>query len=157
MNHNSKLAARVAAKNRANQLAFDAQKTLLPIFAQFVGQKIVNGDGSFVVKLRNLVKESIATYDGGNSQIYLYGSRYSICYVAKTWEQFNGCSYYAETSFYLGELQNGNTLEKLCNPLVCHAVLTEEAILQARVEVKKARKILQDAESALCGFGEYDN
>lgn len=152
---NEKLAARVTAKNRANKLAMDIHDKLAPIFAQYVGKKVETSTGSLVAKLNKEVDAAIAEIKKENCKIFRSQSRYSICYVVQTWENVGSC-YYAETYIYLGETSNG-ILSKILAKNELKTDYSVDQILKAREEIRKARTILQNAESNLCGFGEYDN
>ena len=109
--HKTKLAARVAAKNRANQIANEIYAPLKAIFDPYVGKKILTQDSSFIHKLRDAVANYLAPLNKPGLQIYRYSPTFSsISFIVKTWETLDGCAYYAETSVYVANLESHNPL-----------------------------------------------
>ncbi len=156
--HKTKLAARVAAKNRANQLAMDAQAQLFAVFSPFIGKKIFINGGNFVATLRAATSETLKSFRTDTSEINFYGSgQYSLCAIARASEVFEGRRFYAETIFYIGDVDRGIDLKSLYVTSVFRTDFNEMEIAENRLKVQSARTALQDLEYKICEFGESDN
>jgi hypothetical protein len=77
----------------------------------------------------------------------------------KTWESTpEGTAFYAETSVCLAQLGYDTGILEMTTDFSPYPTdYSVEAILIAREKVNKAKENLRQAESELCGFGEWDN
>ncbi len=151
MNHTSRLAAKVEAKNKVNARALAITGAYLAAIAPFVGQQIYKADGDFLKKFKAALPEGVP----GD---YFFPSRYNLVRVVRDHAEVNGS--YSETqeaSVYLGKC-DGPILTELYQPMPenFRTDYTVEEIVQARKALTEAKRAVSAAESALCGFGEYD-
>jgi len=156
------LEARVRAVNATNAAANEIYAPLVAAFEPFVGQKILKADGhSFLQKVAKAVPEFVhrrgeAPYWSSMSYCRLRGD-YSLVWECKACENIlndHGCTYHA-TSVYIGELQNG-VLTKILPQHVYRTDYSVAEIIRLRAEYEVAKKIHDEAKSALNPFGEYD-
>ena len=150
-----KLTCKVGAINRANAYGKELYALLTPIFAPLVGKQILKVDGSLLAKYAALVPK----FDYSHAlHVYRHTSDYSLAWTVKTCEPLppTSCMYH-EAVVYIGDL-SGQTLEKLSiHPFDLRSDYTVEEILLKRLDFEKAKKVLDEARSALYPFGEYDN
>ena len=152
--HKSKLAARVAAVNKAHAYAKELHPKLAAVFAPFVGCKVTK-IGRLVAKAEAAVKALDLPYSGGLN-VSRNPSTYTISYNVQACESFDWIAYYHDVGVYVGELK-GDTLDKLM-PLngTYRSDYTELEITSKRAEFKAIEKQYEAAKSALFPFGEYD-
>lgn len=158
--YNNTLTAKIAARNEVNALAnasfTDAAKALEP----FVGQKVCKVDGSLFDKVKKALPPTISANGAGPHSWYSTGHGYNLvlnvktCASAKTSGDYQ-IAHYAETSVYLGHLNNG-VLTKLYDAPSYRADYTEQFVREARQEAEKADKVKREAESKVHYFGMYD-
>lgn len=146
----AKLAAKVAATNRANKNALALYAAFAAAAKPFIGQKIFKADGELTAKFK-------AALPSFPFHFYRYTSNYSLVYIAKESENIeggHGCIY-AEASAYIGDMTNG-VLVKLLDAPNLRTDFTVEEISKARKDVESAKRIVSNLEGKLCGFGLYD-
>lgn len=150
----SRLAAKVKAVNAANAYAVTLYDALTDIFRPLVGQVILKNGGDLLAKVAKLLPE----FPHGNSlMVYKLSSAYSLAWVVKTSENVDGdctCLYH-ETTVYVGNV-SGHTLTELCKPLSLRSDYTVDEIRAARQRHNEAKRIADEARSALYPFGETD-
>ncbi len=148
---NARLEAKVKAINDANAYAPELYAKLIPIFAPYVGQKIIKADGSLIAKIEKQIPE-LAPFT------YRSRSNYSLGYVAKTCAMEpggNGCAYH-ETYVSIGELRDGMLSSLAPAPTGLRTDYTVEEVETKRKAVEKADKALDDAKGELYPFDIYD-
>lgn len=153
-----KLAANIAARNRANTEANRIQAVLIPFFAQYVGQKILKADNSLLAKIKvpdlGISTTSLRNYRDSRSN-------YSLSWEVSANEPDSGdvnghhTVTYANATAYIGELDNG-VLKNVAEPRQHRTDWTEAEIIAAREELKAAQRKVSEAQSKLGPFGEYD-
>lgn len=150
----ARLAARVKAVNAAHACANELHRTLIDIFRPLVGVKLFKVDGSFLAKYLPLLPEFPNRHD---LMVYRHRSDYSLAWTVKTCEQVVGASHclYYETTIYVGEV-SGVTLKNVNDPCDMKTDYTAADIAAKREAYKAAKKVADDALSALNPFGEYD-
>jgi len=145
--------AKIRAYNRAAKRALELHDSLSDVFKQFVGQKVLKGDGSFLAKVAGFIPFMEKTPE---LMIYRYQSNYSMCWVVKACEQVQGqcgCEY-MEVPVYVGEGE-GNVLKSLiARPDLRHDYTFAE-YEKKHEAFKAAQKKLDEAKSALHPFGEF--
>ena len=150
----ARLAARVKAVNAAHACANEFRKILTDIFRPLVGVKLFKVDGSILAKYVPLLPEFPNRHD---LMVYRHRSDYSLAWTVKTCEQVVGASHclYYETTIYVGEV-SGVTLKNVNDPCDMKTDYTAADIAAKRETYKVAKKVADDALSALYPFGEYD-
>lgn len=152
-NHATNLAAAVAARNEVNTQANERFPSIIEALTPFVGATVCKVDGTLFKK----VKEALPVFESstgfGSSCWYSTGHGYSLVLNLKTCHgvQPNGCVY-AETTLYLGDLQNG-VLTRLYDAPNFKTDFTEDFVIQARLAVRAAEEILSAAKSKIYYFG----
>ncbi len=154
----TKLESKVAVKNRSNKLAMELYDKLAPIFAPYVGKKIEIANGGLIAKLKNEIQPAIEDFFRLNHpcQVYQDQSRYCIRYVVRVWDSSSGSTFYGETSVNICNTDGGE-MKEIYGSVLMVTDFKAEDIQKARDDVRKAREVLQSAESRLCYFGEHDN
>ncbi len=152
----SKLDAKIQARNENNRIAMAVYDALIPVFTPYLGKKIQNQDGSFIAKLRPEIEKALAPLKAQAHQIWCNTYPYSLSFCVKTCKNFNGGGYYDECSVYIADMQ-GADIKRLYDRCERKTDFRAEDIIAARAEVTRTRTAYQNAESALAGFGEYDN
>ena len=147
------LKAKVAAVNKGNAYAKELYALLTATFTPFLGEQIFKKEGGLMAKVQKVMP---ALPNGRGLMVYRYGSDYSLVFVVKTDEVIDGHAYYAETSVYIGELDNG-VLTKMTPWSDRRSDFTVEEILRKRKAYEEAKKIADDAKGELHPFGEYDS
>ena len=152
-----KLAARVAAVNRANGAAHQLYADLVKIFEPLVGVKLEKVDGTLRKEFAKLLPEFPYSHA---LHVYRHTSNYSLAWVVKTCEQTNpsgvGHAYYHETVVYIGDMSNG-VLTKISPNGGWKVDYTVAEVKAARERYEQANRAADDARSALHPFGEYDH
>jgi hypothetical protein len=148
----SKLEARIKAVNAANAYAMELYDTLSAVFAPLVGSKIEKVDGDLLARIKSQVPALPCT---PALHVYRDRSPYSLRYVVKTCEVHQGSAYYHEASVYVGDMRDG-VLTKLCDRPDYRTDYTSAEVVANRAAYEAARKVYEDARSALHPFGEYD-
>lgn len=146
------LRCRVAAVNRGNAYAQELYDRMTTVFTPFVGQQILKKEGGLMAKVEKALGQ---LPHGGGLMVYRYNSQYSLVYVVKTDVCEDGHAYYAETSVYIGELENGK-LTKMTPYSERRSDYTVDEITRLRKVYEEAKKAAEDAKGALHPFGEYD-
>ena len=174
-NYPSKLAAKVAAQNEANETANSMYQKAVDAITPFLGKKICKDDGGLLEK----VKAALPEVTGNQNEIngyYSTGHGYNLtinirAYAASvsTRPGFGQHSFTGEAVLYIAEIRDG-ALTKICEPYIRRTDYTETEIQDARRVFEEARKVfeearkvfeearsaLSNAQSNLHGFGEYD-
>lgn len=151
----ARLTARVKAANQAHAYAATLYANLFPIFSKFVGQKIVTAlTGDLLAKIKKLMPE---LENDRNLRVWRVSGDYSLAYGISVNEMVDdrSCIYF-ETTVYFGSMQYG-VLTKMTEFSPLRYDYTVEEILQKRAEYEKAKKLADDAKSALYPFGESDH
>lgn len=153
MANNVRLAARVAAINRANRVAMELYPLLVAVFAPLVGTQVKKQDGDLTAR----VKKLLPTFpDGPNIMVYRLSSDYSLGFVVKTNEPDGPFScLYHETVVYVGNCRNG-VLQNITAAPEHRCDYTAEEVLEKRAAYEAAQKIASALKSALYPFDEYD-
>lgn len=170
MKQTSLLAAKVAARNLVNATINEWAPKLRAIAAQFEGKNI---ELSSATLLRHNVKKAFqalalpngAREGGAAVHAYVTSSGYLLkvsFYVdvpySYSWHgELRHSSHRAEADLYLGDVHNGVLNKAYPDNGPFPTGFTVEAVEAARAAAKTARAALQQAENALCGFGEFDN
>ncbi len=150
---NARLAAQVKATNTAHKYVPQLYDILAPIFAKFVGEKILKQDREFIQKVRQAIPE---LPNSSQLDVYRYMSDYTISWRVRASETVEEKSRYHEFVVNIGELQNG-VLTKICPlPENLRHDYTVEEITQKRQAVENAKEALNDAQGKLYPFEEYD-
>ena len=155
MNHQSNLAAKVAARNNVHARLRGNAQGLFAAIRPFVGKKIKTTNGDFTQAFRNAVNSFVSGAD------FWLSSTYSLARVFKVSENGPRSSFYAEATLYIGEI-DGQTLANVAyaekfDGEAFRIDYNVEAVLKAREEVRAAREALNVAERGLAHFGEHDN
>lgn len=155
----TRLEAKVAARNAVNALALEMTPKMIEALKPFVGQKILNQGNVLSAKVKATLP---ATEHTPERQFWYTANQYSV------WVNFKTCTCsagnqpdytvasYAEQAFLIGDVE-GHTLKSVLNSQSARTDFTTEEVRKAREAFKAAQSALDDARSALCGFGEYDN
>lgn len=159
MLHASPLVAKVTARNRVNALALTHTPGILEVLQPFVGQKVINADGTILKKLRDRLPRDA----GGNTSRagwWHYSSTdYRLRVEFKLNESYDSrgseIAMYAEQSVDLGTLQNGVLTELGTLPDLRLTYSTAE-VIEARKELQAAKELVSAAQRKLFDFGEYD-
>lgn len=164
-NHSSPLAAKVAAVNRAHQMARELYPALVNAFKPFHGQKVIKVNGDLLASVEKTLPKLPGWGDTDNRACVFRSrsSSYSIVYTVKASENYtasHGCSSaYHEVSLYVCDL-DGQTAKPVSGGgdwvLTARTDYTEAEVAQLRKTAEEARKAAQDAESACHFFGLYD-
>lgn len=157
--HANALAAKVAARNEVNAFANASFQTASDALKPFVNQKVCKVDGSLLEK----VKRALPVLDGGHfpQTWYSTGHGYNLVLNVKTCVSAKGktsdyqLAHYAESTVYLGHLDNG-VLTGLYDAPRYQTDYTEDFVRAARLEVEQADKAKREAESKIHYFGMYD-
>lgn len=151
------LEARVRGVNAAHAYASTLTPLLRERFTPLVGQKVVKNDGTLLAKFAGLLPEFP---NGVKLHVYKHVSAYSLAWTVKTCEvdvvDGTGHAYYYETVVYVGDLANGVLTSIERHPCTLRTDYTVEDVVKVRKEFEVARKVFEDARSALYPFGEYD-
>jgi hypothetical protein len=158
MLHKTALEAKVVAVNGANAHAMKIYPQLRDIFEPLVGCQIDKKDGGFLQSVAKLMPEFPYTTA---LHVYRSHSDYSLMWVVKTCEMYrssrNDCQLatYYEASVYVGHMRN-RVLEKFFDPPTLQSSYTVGDVLKAREKYREAKRIADEARSALDPFGEND-
>lgn len=162
--YETRLAAHVAAVNASHAAARELHAKLLPVFARYVGQKIIKATtGGLLVKLAEEVRPIIAEVEAAHAvQIWKGNSEYSLYYTVKACRNHApkgshcGHSYYAEASAYLGILEGKTDLKKTDGDApALRTDYTPEEVEKLRDACDKAAEAARKAENELHPFGRY--
>lgn len=156
--HSSSLAAKVAARNRANNIANKLHPLLVAEAAKLLanGKSLDKADGELTAVARKAFSPILAQFEGGRVQIWISRNYASFSFTVKTWETCNGISVYEEAFGYVAENDSVNGGMKPCTPCATRRTDYDVASIEAaRKALVVAKQALRDAENALCGFGEY--
>lgn len=139
------MVAKVNAVNTANGAANYYDNVLREIFRPFVGQKVVNANGQFIKKIRDLLG-NVDLPNNIRLRVFRYKSNYNIAYSAKSCENTSGRCVYHETLFYIGSLKGGvlkeltPSLERRSNYTVCEV---SQAYEKFEALSKEASKVIE--------------
>lgn len=155
----TRLEAKVAARNAVNALALEMAPKMIEALKPFVGQKILNQGSVLSAKVKAALPPTEATHE---RHFWYSPSEYGV------WAHFKTCicsagnqpdytvASYAEQAFLIGDIKD-HVLTGIRNGQTARTDFTTEEVRKAREAFKAAQSALDDARSALCGFGEYDN
>jgi hypothetical protein len=168
-NWGERLNAKVRAFNKVNARANELHGELVAMFRPFVGKKILTQSG-FIAKLKpqiDALRERESHPGRGRFQLYTGSSHYTLSFVLKAWESYQGEEHggsYAEAYLHLGELgKNSNGLPEdhlaslTSEPLALRSDYSADEVRRLREEAKQAEERAREAQSALHPFGQYDN
>ncbi|MAG28105.1 hypothetical protein CMI47_21475 [Candidatus Pacearchaeota archaeon] len=160
-NPKAQLAARIVARNRANEVANQLYAEIIGIFRPLVGQKIVKVDGSLLGK----IKDQLPKWDFPDDKfpkptvmVYKGSSTYTLSFTVKTCAQVigEGCCTYEECTVYVCDLDGQNVGERIYDPPNARTDFTADEVNRLREEYKTKKKAADEAHSALHPFGEID-
>ena len=102
---NTKLQAKIDARNQANQEAVKLYHSAVQALTPFVGQKVCKADGLFLKK----VKDALPKVDIQNGRgFFTMGTLgYDIRVEVDCWRTDGNVTRYQKTIYYIAELQNG--------------------------------------------------
>lgn len=151
---NNKLAARVKALNKANEIANEIFPKLQSIFKPYIGQKIIKGDGTLLAKI---VEKVVILPNTGTLRITRPRNDYTLRWAVSVCEHFCETTVvYEEAQVYVGDV-SGGILERLAvDSLNLRTDYTVEEVEQKRETYREAKKVADTAFSALCPFDEFD-
>lgn len=163
--HNTRLEAKVAARNHVNKLAMDLDKKMMEVLKPFVGKKIALACGGLSAKFKAALPKEPEDFCKGGEAWFFRASRYCFSVQCRTIETSKGreadytLACYAEKDFNLGDLDSKTgVLVKLNeSPLVCRTDYSVGEVRELRKQVFASRSAMHAAEYALAGFGEHDN
>ena len=155
------LSAKIAARNEVNTLANTSFPDAVAALQPFVGQKVCKVDGSLLAKVEKALPPALHANGNEAHTWYSTGHGYSLVLNVETCTSAKGktndyqIAQYAESTVYLGHLQNG-VLTGLCDAPSLKTDYSEDFVREARLEVEKADKAKREAESKIHYFGLYD-
>ena len=164
----SGLEAKVEAVNLANSEALWLQRTLKPVFANYLGKQVVKKDGSLLAKVASelgiVIPGRLWCRRSPCPEFFPSSSRYSVQYTVKSCVSHGGHSYYHEVPVYIGHLgHNGEGigaqrthLEKLADDLELRTDWTAEEVERNRRECREAEEAYRLAQHRIVPFGYYD-
>lgn len=157
---NNRLENKIKSRNLVNALARTWAPTIRAAFAPFVGQKIVLATGGFSAKFLKAVTALGLPSENWQHCYISSGHGYSLTANFRVMVSNEASTSYGEVTVYLFDLSDGVVVRN--DNYATHADalrvdFTSAGIIAARDAVKRARTVLSGAESALAGFGEYDN
>lgn len=154
----TKLETKIAARNEVNAIAHAYTTKCRLALAPLVGQQIILASGrnsAKFTKLANTVGMPINCYISANGGYAVIAN----FRVAKTTD---AGTLYDGATLYLFDIKDGVMVanDNYLNHIDSDLYRTDfdwQEITAAREIVRMARIVLQNAETALCGFGEHDN
>jgi hypothetical protein len=153
----NQLAAFVLATKAAHKYANELHPLLYEAVKPFVGSKVLTADGSLTAKLKKALPEMPHSVALRVSRLsHNSGFPHELAFVVKTCQlipESEGCLY-DEECVYVGNLSNG-VLTDMCHPVTdrkCDYRLEEIEAQQA--EVKRLKKLYEEAKSNLYPFPE---
>ncbi len=149
------LKAKIEAVNEANAYAADLYTILSARFAPLVGKKILKADGTLLAKYADLAADLPCEV---RVSVYRNVSNYTLGWTVKTCVSVppHGCVYH-ETTVYIGNLTNHDTLKSIVEPAEYRIDYTAAEVIAKRVALKNARQAMETARTELYPFGEFDN
>lgn len=152
-----RLVAKVAAKNKCHTLANALTVELLDALKPFVGKKVIKTDCSLLESVSKIVSPIFDKYRKLGARVWKHSSSYSLAFgiAADAMIEGKGSTENAECIVYIGKLdiQIMTALENAC---VRPTDYSAEKIHNARIELAKAKAVVNQIEGDLCGFGEWD-
>ena len=148
------LQTRVIAVNRANAYANEIRPRLVEVFSQYVGQKVVTKNNEILAKIKKQI-DQLGLANSVKLSVYRSVSEYSLSYVVKSCEWYDGRAFYHEAYVYIGNLRDG-VLQDIAEVEPKQTDYSAEAIEAAREAYGKAKDIADELRSNLAPFGEYD-
>ena len=165
--HTDKLAAKIAAKNRVNKLAVATVPAMIAALQPFIGKKVWNAGAVLSKAVRDALPYQNCQGKGASADQWFYrASAYSISVEFQVQECSEGRkdrlgrSYGKDwergtTNAHLGEITNG-VLVGAQNTQTWRTDYNREEVEKSRFAYEASKKAMEEAESALCGFGTYD-
>lgn len=147
MNQN-RLAAKVAAQNKANAEANRLVPLFVALFTEAVGQKVFKTDGSLAKKWADRLPAS-------NQTLYKRQSNYSLGFCVKADAEVDGRTHYAEQGIHVGEVSDG-VLTKLNPSDPVPVDYDAQVIAELRVTAERLKEQARHAENACHPFGLFD-
>lgn len=160
--NNIRLAAKIAARNAANQTALEVAPRIIEALAEFAGQPLKTKQGDKTAKLEKALTAldlpNQFGNDGNRLQVIVKVDTYWL--RAEVWcSRSTGQGSASEhVTVTLGDM-DGRTLKSVCavpSPVAHRTDFTVAEIAQARKDVEVMRDALRAAEFKLAGFGEHD-
>ena len=154
---NERMAAKVAAVNKAHQAALEIYHLMRPIFEPFIGEKIDKQDGTFLAKIAKLLPPLSYEHD---LRVIRNSSNYSLSWTIYTSEECgdtgNHVSY--EVTVYVGGMSGGRLVDlKYDAPVDRRRDFTVEWLREARAQCRRKKEAYEAAQRALWPFDEdYD-
>jgi hypothetical protein len=166
--HNDKLAAKIAARNRVNRLAIDTVPAMVAALKPFIGKKVLNAGTVLSKAVRDALPDDQCAGKGASANQWFYrASAYSLSVEFQVqeaalgghWRDGSSMSerwHRGTTTACLGEIKNG-ILTTAANSQTWRTDYNRAEIEKNRFAFEASRRAMEDAESALAGFGTYDN
>jgi hypothetical protein len=159
------LDARIAARNRANEVAGELYDQMAPIFQPLLGEKVCKVDGQFSKKVADLLPDSRYPDDVWPRPTVMYyrsHSEYTVSFTVKTCaSDDDGSCAYEEVTVYICDLTGGvatrrSETEPLYNKEERRSDWTAGEVLALRADYEAKKTIADDACRALWPFGTSD-
>lgn len=154
----TKLETKIAARNEVNTIAIEYTAKCRLALAPLIGQQIILTSGYNSAKFRKFCDAlalPVACYIS-TGHGYRVTANFKVC---KSTDAGTFCD---GATLYLYDIENGVMVanDNYLNHIDSDLYRTDfdwQEITAAREIVRMARIVLQNAETALCGFGEHDN
>jgi len=152
-----RLIDKVAAKNKCHTLANALTVELLAAMAPFVGKKVIKTDGSLLESVSKIVSPILDKYRTMGARVWKHSSSYSLAFgvSADAMIEGLGSTTNAECVVYIGKMDI-QTMAALENACARPTDYSAEKVHNARIELAKAKAVVNRIENDLCGFGEWD-
>ena len=152
-----RLIAKVAAKNKCHTLANALTVELMDALKPFVGKKVIKTDSSLLESMLKITTPICEKYRQLGARVWRHSSSYSVAFgvSANAIIEGKGSTENAECVIYIGKI-DGQIMTALENACVRPTDYSAEKIHNARIELAKAKAVVNRIENDLCGFGEWD-
>jgi hypothetical protein len=159
INMQTKLAAKVAAQNRVNEIMQSRAPLMALKLVPLIGQKVLNQGEVISSKLRQHLEP---TESGPEFRLWYDASKYSIWVIMELTTREAGQYFQAKAAYKLADIDSQKyTLEavNMAAPPAEHfrTDYTEAEILAAREDLKAANAAVSELKSKLSNFGLYDH
>lgn len=162
MTHETALAAKIAARNLANQTAMDLFPQMAEALKPFVGQKVCKVDGTLLKKVNEALPKGTNTVQ---TRGYYSVDDYTLAFRLTTTEHNKARDWTPETQYqhpqsadrtlFLGHLRDG-VLTELYDAQTFKTDYTEDFVVQTRKAVREAETALNQVRNSLGDFGMWD-
>lgn len=155
----AELAAKVDAVNRCNQVAQQALPILAEFFQQYIGQKIINADGSMSKRIRDKMPKIDHLFTGKHDRWFRNQSDYTVSFCLhcdELYEHPNGyhSSVYHEVSIYIGHLRDGILIDCNCQnrPEDFKTDYSAQAIIDTQAKIAQLKEQISQLKSQIHPF-----